>query len=265
MMSVLVPAAVCVAAAAVVGGITGFAASLLVTPALLLLGFGISEVVVVNLTATLVTRLVALRALRQDVDWRAVGLLAGGGLPGAVAGAVTAAWIDREVLTAVAGIAVVLAGLHMLVRRHVERRRDLGAVPFVAAGVIGGYLSTTISLNGPPVAVLLGATRRTPTQYVADFAGYFVAVNAIARRALRQRQVRWEPVLADAAGAGRRGDGGQPDRHETAPARPRSRLPHRGLGAGDRRRDRDARGMTPPPRRSGIAPERREEVLFGRR
>lgn len=211
MMSVLVPAAVCVAAAAVVGGITGFAASLLVTPALLLLGFGISEVVVVNLTATLVTRLVALRALRQDVDWRAVGLLAGGGLPGAVAGAVTAAWIDREVLTAVAGIAVVLAGLHMLVRRHVERRRDLGAVPFVAAGVIGGYLSTTISLNGPPVAVLLGATRRTPTQYVADFAGYFVAVNAMSLGAIFANDrfdgsLFWPmlPVLVGAAMVGNR-------------------------------------------------------------
>lgn len=179
MTSVLIPAAVCVAAAAVVGGITGFAASLLVTPALLLLGFGVSEVVVVNLTATLVTRVAALWALREDVDWRAVGLLAGGGLPGAVAGAVTAAYVDRHVLTVVAGAAVVLAGVHMLLKRNSENRRITGSAPFLAAGTIGGYLSTTISLNGPPVAILLGGTRRTPTQYVADFAGYFVAVNTI--------------------------------------------------------------------------------------
>ncbi|MEB3372119.1 sulfite exporter TauE/SafE family protein [Saccharopolyspora mangrovi] len=179
MTSVLIPAAVCVAAAAVVGGITGFAASLLVTPALLLLGFEVSEVVVINLTATLVTRVTALRVLRRDVEWRAVGLLSSGGLPGAVAGAATASLVNREVLTVVAGVAVVIAGTHMLVERNVEQRRSVGPVPFVAAGTIGGYLSTTISVNGPPVAILLGATRRTPTQYVADFAGYFVAVNAM--------------------------------------------------------------------------------------
>jgi uncharacterized protein len=179
MISVLLPAAACVAAAAVVGGITGFATSLLVTPALLLLGFEVSEVVVVNLTSTLVTRVAALWTLREDVDWRAVGLLAGGGLPGAVAGAVTAAYVDHGVLTAVAGVAVVLAGLHMLLSRPPEGHWNTGPAPFVAVGTIGGYLSTTISLNGPPVAVLLGGTRRTPTQFVADFAGYFVAVNAI--------------------------------------------------------------------------------------
>ncbi|MEU9530412.1 sulfite exporter TauE/SafE family protein [Streptomyces sp. NPDC048210] len=179
MTLVLLPAAVCVAAAAVVGGVTGFAASLLATPALLLLGFGVSEVVVVNLTATLITRVAALWALREDVDWRAVGLLACGGLPGAVAGAATAVYVDHGVLTVVAGVAVVVAGLHMLLRRHSEGRRNTGPAPFVVVGSIGGYLATTISLNGPPVAILLSGTRRTPTQYIADFAGYFVAVNTI--------------------------------------------------------------------------------------
>lgn len=180
----LVPAAFCVAAAAVVGGVTGFAAALLATPALLLLGFGVSEVVVVNLTATLVTRMAALWALRDEVEWRAVALLAGGGLPGAVAGAVTGAYLDHDVLTVVAGIAVLVAGVHMLVRRSPENRAGIGSAPFVAVGAVGGYLATTISLNGPPVAILLGRTRRTPTQYIADFAGYFVAVNAISLGAL---------------------------------------------------------------------------------
>lgn len=211
MTSVLIPAAVCVAAAAVVGGITGFAANLLVTPALLLLGFEVSEVVVVNLTATLVTRVTALRVLRRDVEWRAVGLLSSGGLPGAVAGAATASLVNREVLTVVAGAAVVIAGTHMLLKRNAEERRSLGPVPFVAAGTIGGYLSTTISLNGPPVAILLGATRRTPTQYVADFAGYFVAVNAISLGTLVvcgrfDGNLLWPvlPVLVGAAMVGNR-------------------------------------------------------------
>ncbi|TQM11550.1 sulfite exporter TauE/SafE family protein [Pseudonocardia kunmingensis] len=211
MTPMLIAAAACVAAAAVVGGITGFATSLLVTPALLLLGFGISEVVVINLTATLVTRTAALWTLRRHIDRRAVCLLAGGGLPGAVAGALTASHIDPAVLTVVAGVAVALAGLHMLLTRPPGRPRGIGPASFVAVGTIGGYLSTTISLNGPPVAILLGRTPRTPTQFVADFAGYFVAVNAISLGTLViYGRIDWTifwpvvPVLVGAALVGNR-------------------------------------------------------------
>ncbi|RRO20719.1 sulfite exporter TauE/SafE family protein [Saccharopolyspora rhizosphaerae] len=211
MTAVLVLAAFCVAAAAVVGGITGFAASLLATPALLLLGFEVADVVVINLSATLGTRIAALRTLRRHVDWRAVGLLGGGGVPGAVAGAATASWVDREVLTAVAGAAVVLAGIHLLLTRNSEVRRSAGSASFLAAGTLGGYLSTTISLNGPPVAILLGATRRTPTQHVADFAGYFVAVNTMSLGTLAvagrfDAHLLWPvlPVLLGAALVGNR-------------------------------------------------------------
>jgi len=44
---------------------------------------------------------------------------------------------------------------------------------------VGGFLSTSISLNGPPVAILLHRTRLEPVQFVADFAGYFVVTNTV--------------------------------------------------------------------------------------
>lgn len=211
MMSILVIAAICVTAAAVIGGITGFATSMLVTPALLLLGLDLADVVVTNLAATLVTRLVVLWNLRSVVAWRAVGLLAGGSVPGAIAGAATAAFVDRRILTLVAGFAVAAAGVHMLAQRSVDSARTIGPTSFAAVGAVGGYLSTTISLNGPPVAVLLGRTRRSPTEFVADFAGYFVVVNSLSLLILMfSAQIAWSslwplvPVLMAAAIVGNR-------------------------------------------------------------
>ncbi|WP_027946884.1 sulfite exporter TauE/SafE family protein [Amycolatopsis taiwanensis] len=164
--------------ASVVGGATGFATSLLSTPVLLLLGFGVAEVVVVNLTATLVSRIAVLALRRHDVDWRGVGLLVGGSLPGAVTGAFTVGYLDQRVLKTVTGIVVAVLGVYLLLRRG-QPASVPGRRAYLCVGLAGGYLSTSTSLNGPPVALLLGRARPTPARFVADFAGYFVGTNAI--------------------------------------------------------------------------------------
>ena len=48
------------------------------------------------------------------------------------------------------------------------------AVAFLATaltGAISGYFSTTTSLNGPPVVLLLGRARLPPLSFIADLAG----------------------------------------------------------------------------------------------
>ncbi|TNC25737.1 sulfite exporter TauE/SafE family protein [Amycolatopsis alkalitolerans] len=194
--------------ASVVGGAAGFATSLLAAPLLLLLGFGVREVVVVNLTATLVTRALALVLYRRLVDWRGVAALVAGSAPGAVAGAFTVPYLNQQVLKTVTGVVICALGLFLLLHRP-RSAPPPGCGLYACVGAVGGYLSTSISLNGPPVAMLLDRARLPPSRFVADFAGYFVGTNAISLAVLGLHgqipgSLLWPalPLLAAAAIAG---------------------------------------------------------------
>lgn len=179
--------AAAVGIAAILGGATGFGSSLLSTPLLLLVGLPVPEVVVINLTTTLVTRTAVLYRSRRHVDLRWVALLAAGSIPGAWLGAVTMGLIPPHVLKPVAGVLVVLAGLRLAFVDGGGRPRSPGAALVAATGLTGGYLSTTTSLNGPPAAVLLARARVPPTAFIADLAGYFVVTNALSLTILGAR------------------------------------------------------------------------------
>jgi uncharacterized membrane protein YfcA len=49
----------------------------------------------------------------------------------------------------------------------------------LGTGIAGGFLSTSTSLNGPPVAILLQQQRLDPAHFIADLAAYFVIVNSV--------------------------------------------------------------------------------------
>lgn len=166
-------------AASVVGGITGFASALLTTPVLLLVGFRIDEVVVVNLLAGLITRIGVLITARHVVEWRLVTTIVVASAPGALAGALTVPHVDDRLLETAAGVLVSVLGVLLLLTAS-GTGRPPGPVPTALAGFAGGFLSTSISLNGPPVALLLARGRPEPTRFVADLAGYVVGTNLIA-------------------------------------------------------------------------------------
>ncbi|WP_020495987.1 sulfite exporter TauE/SafE family protein [Sciscionella marina] len=170
-------AAVLMGFAAVLGGATGFGSSLVSTPLLLLAGFALPQVVPLNLTATLVTRLAVFVRLRGSVNWPRVALLGAASLPGACIGVLTVHLVPARYLKIAAGVLVVLAGLRMLSR--MPERAGGARVRPVAAGMAGGYLSTTTSLNGIPPALLLTASDVPQRNFLADLAGYFVCCNAI--------------------------------------------------------------------------------------
>jgi uncharacterized membrane protein YfcA len=164
--------------ASILGGATGFGASLLATPLLLLVGLPVAEVVVINLVVTIATRVLVLYRSRQHVDRRRVALLATGSIPGAWLGAVTIGLIPPQVLKPAAGVLVALAGLHLAFAAGGRPKRPSVAV-VAATGFTGGYLSTTTSLNGPPAALMLARARLPPIAFIADLAGYFVATNVL--------------------------------------------------------------------------------------
>lgn len=162
---------------ATLGGITGFGASLLSTPFLLLLGLPLRTIVVVNLTLVLLTRCTTAVRLRRHCSVRRPALLVLGSVPGLYSGALLAARADPTTLKRLAGGVIVLAALFQIV---VARRPPppIPGAPLVA-GYLGGVLGATTSLNGIPPAILLARDRTAPRAFQADLALYFVCSNLI--------------------------------------------------------------------------------------
>jgi len=71
-----------------------------------------------------------------------------------------------------------LCGISMAVPNRAEPRSPSPATQ-AATGAVGGFLSTTTSLNGPPPVLLLTRARVAPLVFIADLAGYFTAVSAV--------------------------------------------------------------------------------------
>ncbi|MDP9392385.1 MAG: sulfite exporter TauE/SafE family protein, partial [Actinomycetota bacterium] len=48
------------------------------------------------------------------------------------------------------------------------------------AGLLGGFLGMTTSLNGPPPVILLSRQRAEPREFIADMAVYLICCNGVA-------------------------------------------------------------------------------------
>jgi uncharacterized membrane protein YfcA len=174
----LLAGALVVAAAAFLGGVTGFGYSLVATPLLLLLGFELRFVVTANLAVACVTRISVAYRFRSDVrPRRATGLIAGS-VPGLWLGAVVLTTVDVSTIKVGAGLIVM--GAAVLLWRAVDAPppRELPGAP-VAAGFAGGFLGAATSLNGVAPVLLLARDKAAPRSVLADLALYFVASNAI--------------------------------------------------------------------------------------
>ncbi|TIC89025.1 sulfite exporter TauE/SafE family protein [Nocardioides sp. GY 10113] len=175
-MTVLLAAAACVGFAALIAGATGFGAALVATPLMLLVGVGVTEAVVINLFVGLATRVAAAYQLRAHMDVRRVLLLGGAAIPTAWLGALTVSMMPEDVLKPAVGALTILCGIAMaLPSRREPVAPSTGAT--LAVGALGGYLSTTTSVNGPPPVLLLSRAKVAPMTFIADLAGYFVIAN----------------------------------------------------------------------------------------
>lgn len=186
-MFLLAAGAVVVFCASVLGGVTGFGVGLVSAPLLLLLGVELTDVVVVNLTIGLVTRSVTVARLHRSVHRRRAADLVAGCVPGLLIGFAVRDQVGGDALTVTAGAVAVLVAGYLLLRPTGTGpdapTTDGGRAPRVAAGtagLLGGFLGITTSLNGPPPVVLLSRRNVAPRQFVADLAVYFVVCNALA-------------------------------------------------------------------------------------
>ena len=178
----LIAGGVVVLGASVLGGVTGFGFALVCTPLLLLAGFPLADVVVVNLAISGTTRLATVARLRHSVNRRRAGWLVAGVVPGLLVGLLVRESVDDAVLKVVAGTVAVGVAVYLLVRPPAPRPGDAGPPPRLSsgiAGMVGGFLGITTSLNGPPPVILLSRQRAEPREFVADMGVYLVVGNAL--------------------------------------------------------------------------------------
>lgn len=183
---VLILGAVGAFACYTVGGLVGFASSLLYLPVLLVLGVPLPEAVALNLAMAVLTRLPSVVALRDHLDVRRTTTMLAGSVPGIVAGLVVARLVPAGVLEVGAGLVVLGSGLHLLRARRRTSTTAPGAGPqgaFVAGGC-SGLLGVTTSLNGIPPAVLLARSGATVRTRLADLSAFFVVGNCLTLAAL---------------------------------------------------------------------------------
>lgn len=161
-----------------VGGLVGFASSLLFLPVLLLLDVPLLEAVVLNLVLAIVTRLPSVVALHALVDRRRTAALLLGCLPGLGLGVVTARVVPQPALEVVAGLLVLASGGYLLrVRRVRSVPEGVSDRASVAAGACSGLMGVTTSLNGIPPAVLLARSGVEVQVRLADLSVFFVVGN----------------------------------------------------------------------------------------
>jgi uncharacterized membrane protein YfcA len=162
-----------------IGGVTGFGSSLVTTPFLLLLGAPLQLVVTANLLMVLVTRVGVAARWRTHITPRRPLLLILGSVPGLYLGTALLSWVDVSTLKRTAGVVTILAVVVQVWNARRPPPPPILGAPLVA-GLLGGILGVTTSLNGVPPAILLARDRLAPRAFQADLAVYFVASNAIA-------------------------------------------------------------------------------------
>jgi uncharacterized membrane protein YfcA len=180
--------------AALLGGITGFGYALVATPLLLVVGFPLPFVVTANFALALVTRVPVGYRFRAHLWPRRVMLLVGGSVPGLWLGIHVLASVDEMQIKVAAGLVVMAAALLMLRSLGAPAPRPIPGAP-VAAGLAGGFLGATTSLNGVAPVLLLARDQAAPRAFIADLAVYFVVSNAIGLALLARADALSEPAL----------------------------------------------------------------------
>jgi uncharacterized protein len=153
---VLITSAVIIGLSAVAAAVTGFGFNLVSAPALTLVYPPRLVVMLTLLLGLVVSGLLSLRHdIRREADWRLIRPLYLWSLAGMPLGAALLAWGPTRLLKI--AIAAVTAAFALLMLTRLRPRLRGGPLETAAAGVVSGILSTSTSLNGPPVALYLMA------------------------------------------------------------------------------------------------------------
>lgn len=171
-------------AGALVQSTTGLGFALIVAPALLATLEPRAAIVALVPLAALVSVIVL--AERRPVRWDVLRPLLAFAAPGAVAGMVILRSAPGDVLRVAVGLAV-LAAVGLRIRARPPRI----SVPASVVGLVAGTMTTSVGVNGPPMALYMSRAGLAPAEIRATLAAAFLALGAMASVALI-------PVVADA-------------------------------------------------------------------
>jgi len=151
-------------------GLTGVGAGTLTTP-LLILALGVPARIAVgtSLIFGAVVKIITspVYMARRQVDWRTLGYMLAGGVPGVLIGVFTLRGLDGKTITGVIGATIVVVALFNLLRPHTEIRHDwtrwlaLVALPIgtevgfssAGAGALGGLSLLSMTRLAPGAVV----------------------------------------------------------------------------------------------------------------
>jgi uncharacterized membrane protein YfcA len=129
-------------------GSVGFGLGMLAAPLLVLIEPRLVPGPLLS-AALLLTLLIALREHRA-IDVHGVGWALAGRLPGTVIGATAVALAPQRTMTLLVGVMVLVAVA--LIGSGIRPARSPGVL--VGAGILSGFMGTTVSIGGPAIAVL---------------------------------------------------------------------------------------------------------------
>jgi uncharacterized membrane protein YfcA len=162
-------AALAAFAGAAIQSASGLGFALVLSPALFAVMDPEEAVTAVLLLGAALSLLVLIESRR--VATYGLGRLLVPAVPGLLVGVVVLAVLSKESLQVGVGVAVVAAAAWQL------RHRAAVRIPAAAAGFLSGVLTTSISVNGPPLALWLDSQAVPPPRFRTTLAAAFLILD----------------------------------------------------------------------------------------
>jgi uncharacterized membrane protein YfcA len=167
----LVAALVAIAAGALVQGAAGFGFALVAGPILILIEPSLIPVPF-TITALLFSALLWRRNLAHT-DWRGLGWIYLGNLPGYLLGALALLLLPIRGMALLFGVLTLVMVLLSLSHLHLSPSRKW----LIPMGAASSFMGTTMAMNGPPIALVYQHARGATIR--ASLASYFFTSNLV--------------------------------------------------------------------------------------
>ena len=176
-------ATVAAVAGACVQSATGFGYALVLGPAVFA-ALSATEAVTALLVAGLALNLLMLAGEGRTprVRWHDVGPMLAAAVPATVGGVLVLRAVEKPALQVAVGVAV-LAAVAVQVRPRVAPR-ELAPATAYPVGAVAGVLTTSTSVNGPPLLLWLQARGATPAEIRDSLAASFLTLSVTGTAAL---------------------------------------------------------------------------------
>jgi uncharacterized protein len=159
--------------AGLVSGIVGTGATIILLP-VLVLAFGPQSAIPIMAIVALMSNFAKITSWWRDIDWRATGAYALGGIPGAALGARTMLSLPPRIVDIALGsfFLIMIPGRRWLAARSYK----VGPLVLVPAGVVIGFLTGIVVSTGPITVPLFTAYGLLKGAFIATEAAASLAV-----------------------------------------------------------------------------------------